>query len=138
MKTKGREEDHAVWTVRCLTSVLTGGMIAFGVSLLILTLASVAVSKEWLSADSLGRLAIVASAIGGFAGGLYAALCCRVKLLLCGLAVGAVYALIWMTVGLLLYGGITPASALPILAAALCGGGGAGILCPSSKKRRKC
>ena len=134
------EEDQSAKLVRVITGVLLGGVLALGVCLVFLFLCAVGVSGGRLSEDLMDRMAIVGCVLGGFAGGLFAVRRCGSASLLAGLAAGAVLFLLLLTIGLLLYDGMSVEhGGLGLLSGALCGGAAAGLLGarPKKKKRRR-
>ena len=88
---------------------------------------------------------VVACVLGSFAGGVVAIRRCKARALLVGLAVGAVFFLLLLTVGVLFFETMTPeAGGIGLACGSLCGGAAAGILCggggkggKGKKKRRK-
>ncbi len=129
------EEDQSALLVRCGTGVVLGGAVALLVSLVILFLASVAVSRGALGENLLYQVTVTACAAGAFAGGMLAVRRCGTRALIVGLCTGAVLFLLMLTVGVLFFdarsierGGIGLASGC------LCGGAAAGLL-GGGKKR---
>ena len=134
------EEDQGAKLVRVITGVLLGGVLALGVCLVFLFLCGVGASGGQLSEDLVDRMAIVGCVLGGFAGGLFAVRRCGSASLLAGLAAGAVLFLLLLTIGLLLFEGMSVEyGGLGLLSGALCGGAAAGLLGarPKKKKRRR-
>lgn len=131
---KGNRERQPT---RILTSILAGGIAAFGLSLLILAAAAAAISSGALAEDLAVVSTVCAVAVGGFGGGLLAALRAGSCMLPSALAAGALCALFWPLAGLLTGGHLELLVMLRTLCAGLVGSGLAGFLCPSPKKRRK-
>ena len=110
-------------------TVLIGGIVAFGISLICLLFAAIGISQGLLSANLRMQLVVIACVIGSFCGGLFAVRQCQGRGLIVGLAVGAVLFLLQLTLGLLMYDTISPEKiGLGLLCGALCGGAAAGIL----------
>ncbi|MCD8375330.1 MAG: TIGR04086 family membrane protein, partial [Oscillospiraceae bacterium] len=79
------EEEQGVRLVRFVGSAVLGGLLAAGVALMALFFCSLGVSAGLLSEDYMVQYAFAGCVLGGFAGGLFAALRCRAKTLLVGL-----------------------------------------------------
>jgi len=137
------EDDQGVKLLRYGREVMLGGALAFGISLLLLFLAAVGISGGLLSAGLRDQLAVVACVLGGFLGGLFAVRRCQARGLFVGLAVGAVFFLLQLTLGLLLYDTLSLENGgIGCLCGDLCGGAAAGILAgggkrPAQKKKRR-
>ena len=98
---------------------------------------SAGISSGVLSEQMAAASTVCAVALGGFGGGLLAALRAGSHMLPSALAAGALCALLWPLAGLLTGGHLELLVMLRTLCAALEGSGLAGFLCPSPKKRRK-
>ena len=132
------EEDQGAKLVRVVTGVLLGGALALGVCVVFLFLCAVGVSGGWLSEDRMDRLAIVGCGGGGVAGGLFAVRRCGSGPLLAGLAAGGVLFLLLLTIGLLLFDGMSVEhGGLGLLSGSLCGGAAAGLLGARPKKKKR-
>lgn len=137
------EEDQGAVLLRCGKAVLLGGAAAFLTALAFLFLASLGIAQGLVSSDLSYQLTVVGCVLGGFVGGLFAVRRCPARGLFVGLTVGAVLFLLQLTLGLLLYGGLSLESGgVGLLCGALCGGAAAGILSGGGrhsvkKKRRK-
>ncbi len=138
------EDDQGVKLLRYGSEVMIGGLMALGISLLLLFLAAAGISGGLVSADLREQLSVVACVLGGFLGGLFAVRRCPTRGLFVGAAVGAVLFLLQLTLGLLFYD--TPSlenGGVGLLCGDLCGGAAAGILGgggrrpPQKKKRRR-
>ena len=132
------EEDPGKALIRCACGVLLGGAVAFAVSLALLLLASWAISAGAMGEELSARVTVGACVLGAFAGGLVAVRQCGRRALVVGLATGAVFFLLLLTVGALAFGSVPrDGRGALVLCAALCGGAAAGLLGRSKKKRRK-
>ena len=120
---------------RMTTGVLLGAMLALGLALLVLLGGAAAVSSGLLGEERAAQITVVACVLGCFAGGSFTCRNWTARRLLAGLATGVVCFLLILTAGMLLGDGLELGSQGMIeLAACLCGGGTAGLLC--RKKRR--
>lgn len=129
------EEEQSVMVLRYGKAVLLGGGVALAVSLLVLLLAALGISRGLLSGELQTQLTIVSCVAGSFFGGLTAVRRCPARGLLVGLAVGGVLFLLQLTIGLLLYDTLALESGgVGLLFGALCGGAAAGILGRGGKK----
>lgn len=131
------KRESGVPPVRILTSVGAGGAAAFGLSLLALAGAAVAISAGVLPEGAAPAAALCAVAAGSFGGGLLAALRAGERVLPVAAASGLVCALFWTGAGAAAGGVPSFGALLRTGCAALVGGGLAGFLCPRPKKRRK-
>lgn len=134
------EEDQGAKLVRAMTGVLLGGVLALGVCLAFLFVCSVGISSGWLDERLMYQMSVVGCVIGSCVGGLFAVRRSGARALIVGMATGAVFFLLILTVGLLLLEDISiEAGGLGLLSGGLCGGAAAGILGskPKKKKRRK-
>lgn len=133
-----RTEHETMDIVKMVGNILLGGCLALGVCCGFLFLASMAISVGWLKEEIAHHLTVAACAIGTAAGALCAILRCKSRTLLVGLCVSAVFFLLLISVGLILYddmslehGGAT------LLCGSLCGGAAMGLLCGRSKKKTR-
>ena len=131
------EDDYGRKLIHILTCVLSGGFISFGVNLMILAAAAALISAGRIPEGAMEQVALGASVAGCFFGGLYAVLRCRARVLLVGMAVAAVFYLLWVTAGLLTCGSAGVLGNLRVLCAGLLGGTVSGFLGARPKKRRK-
>ena len=97
------EEDQGTRLVRAMTNILLGGVVALAVCLMFLFLCSIGISGGWLQEGLMYQMAVVSCVIGGFAGAMTAVRRCGSRALIVGLAVGAVFFLLLLTVGVLLF-----------------------------------
>lgn len=119
------------------TSILAGAAIALGVCLLMLALAAWLIAQGTLGEEWAERAGVAGPFLGCLIGGGYAIACVRGRALAVGLAVSGLSVLLWLLAGLLFWGGVSPADGLAHLLAAGLGGGLAGVLSATRKKRRK-
>ncbi len=139
------EEDQGAKLVRYTVGVLLGGGAALLACALLLLAAALGISRGWLDGGLTYQITVVACVLGSFAGGVVAIRRCKARALLVGLAVGAVFFLLLLTVGVLFFETMTPeAGGIGLACGSLCGGAAAGILCggggkggKGKKKRRK-
>lgn len=132
------EEEQGARLIRYMLDILLGGVAALITCFLFLLLASVAISRGWLSEELMYQLTIVGCVLGGFVGGALAVSRSRSRTLIVGLLVGVVFFLLLLTVGLLAYGSAIPEEGgLGLLCGALCGGAAAGIVGGKPKKKRR-
>ena len=132
------EEDQGAKLVRAMTGVLLGGGLALVVFLLFLLICSVGISGGWLQEGLMYQMAVVSCVIGGFAGAMTAVRRCGSRALIVGLAVGAVFFLLLLTVGVLLFESMSlEAGGLGLLCGGLCGGAAAGLMGSKPKKKRR-
>lgn len=136
--TRKNEEDQGTVLLRCGKAVLLGGGGAFLVGVGILFLASLGVSRGLLDGSLRYQLTVVSCVLGSFVGGILAVRNSQRRGLLVGLAVGAVLFLLQLSLGLILYGGLSLESGgFGLLFGDLCGGAAAGILAGGGKGRRR-
>lgn len=134
--TRKNEEDQGAVLLRYGKAVLLGGGGAFLVGLGILFLASLAVSHGLLDGGLRYQLTVVSCVLGSFAGGIFAVRSTPARGLFVGLAAGGVLFLLQLSLGLILYGGLSLESGgFGLLFGDLCGGAAAGILAGGGKKR---
>lgn len=132
------EEDQSAKMVRAMTGVLLGGVLALGVCLVFLFVCSVGISGGWLEEELMYQMAVVGCVIGGFSGGVFSVRRCGARALIAGLAAGAVFFLLLLTAGLLIFENMSVEhGGLGLLSGALCGGAAAGILGTRPKKKKR-
>lgn len=132
------EEDQGTRLVRAMTNILLGGVVALAVCLMFLFLCSIGISGGWLQEGLMYQMAVVSCVIGGFAGAMTAVRRCGSRALIVGLAVGAVFFLLLLTVGVLLFESMSlEAGGLGLLCGGLCGGAAAGLTGSKPKKKRR-
>ena len=132
------EEDQGTRLVRAMTNILLGGVVALAVCLMFLFLCSIGITGGWLQEGLMYQMAVVSCVIGGFAGAMTAVRRCGSRALIVGLAVGAVFFLLLLTVGVLLFESMSlEAGGLGLLCGGLCGGAAAGLMGSKPKKKRR-
>lgn len=132
------EEDQGTILLRYGKAILLGGVVGFLSCVLFLILASIGVSKGLIGAELHYQLTVVGCVLGGLIGGVVAVRGSRGRGLLVGLAVGIVFFLLQLTLGLLIYKDVSLESGgVGLLCGALCGGAAAGILSGGSRKTSK-
>ena len=132
------EEDQGTRLVRAMTNILLGGVVALAVCLMFLFLCSIGISGGWLQEGLMYQMAVVSCVIGGFAGAMTAVRRCGSRALIVGLAVGAVFFLLLLTLGVLLFESMSlEAGGLGLLCGGLCGGAAAGLMGSKPKKKRR-
>ncbi|WP_418779507.1 TIGR04086 family membrane protein [Intestinimonas sp.] len=132
------EEDQGTRLARAMTNILLGGVVALAVCLMFLFLCSIGISGGWLQEGLMYQMAVVSCVIGGFAGAMTAVRRCGSRALIVGLAVGAVFFLLLLTVGVLLFESMSlEAGGLGLLCGGLCGGAAAGLMGSKPKKKRR-
>ena len=132
------EEDQGTRLVRAMTNILLGGVVALVVCLMFLFLCSIGISGGWLQEGLMYQMAVVSCVIGGFAGAMTAVRRCGSRALIVGLAAGAVFFLLLLTVGVLLFESMSlEAGGLGLLCGGLCGGAAAGLMGSKPKKKRR-
>ena len=132
------EEDQGAVLLRYGKAVLLGGGGAFLVGLGILFLASLGVSRGLLDAALRYQLTVVSCVLGSFAGGLLAVRSSPARGLFVGLSAGGVLFLLQLSLGLILYGGLSLESGgFGLLFGDLCGGAAAGILAGGGKRKNR-
>lgn len=136
--TRKNEEDQGAVLLRYGKAVLLGGGAAFLVGLGILFLASLGVSHGLLDGALRYQLTVVSCVLGSFAGGIFAVRSSPARGLFVGMAVGGVLFLLQLSLGLVLYGGLSMESGgFGLLFGDLCGGAAAGILTGGGRKRSR-
>lgn len=136
---KRNEEEQGAALLRYAREILLGGGAALLCCILLLLFASVGIAGGMLGEELMPQITIAAGVVGSFVGAVAAIRRCGVRALVVGLSTGAVFFLLLLTIGLVLYG--MPAleeGAVGLLCASLCGGGAAGFLAGrrGNKKRR--
>ena len=132
------EEDQAAKLIQMMGSILLGGMAALAVSLFILFLCSICISAGLLSNRAMMQYTVAGCVIGGFAGGLFAVARVRAKTLLIGLGAACIQFFLILTIGFLVYSGVSISEhGIGIAAGCLAGGALAGFLGGKPKKKRR-
>ena len=132
---KRKEKQYDAQLVQLLSSLLSGVLLAFGVSVLVLFCAAHLVAAGRL--EETGCVEGAAAALGCFCGGIYTSLSCRRRMLLLGVLTGAVFYAAWTAIGLIGYTDTGVLDGVQNLVAALAGGVTAGLLCAWLRPGRK-
>ena len=121
---------------RAALGVSAGAGIALAVSLVILAGAAAGISAGWLVEEWGSRIVAATALVGGLVGGLCALRWQRHPLM--GLGTGLLFGLLLLALGLVLLDARPQgAGALPVLLAAVVGGGLAGLTARPRKKRKR-
>lgn len=132
------EEEPGVWYLRCMTQVLIGAVVAALVSLLVLFVCALFISRGTLSREHTGVMSVCACVLGSLTGGVAAVNRCKGRSLIVGLLTGLVLFLILLSVGLVLYKSVAiEEGGLPLGCGCLCGGALAGLFGARPKKKRR-
>ena len=98
-----KEKKSESQLVQLVSSLMSGVLLAFGISVLLLFCAAHLVASGTLGETIAMNAEVIASAVGCFCGGVYTALSCRKRMLLLGVVTGVVYYVAWTIIGLLCY-----------------------------------
>ncbi len=132
------EEEPGMWYLRCMTQVLIGAAVAALVSLLVLFVCALLISRGTLSREHTGVMSVCACVLGSLTGGVAAVSRCKGRSLIVGLLTGLVLFLILLSVGLILYKSVAiEEGGLPLGCGCLCGGALAGLFGARPKKKRR-
>ncbi len=132
------EEEPGTWYLRAVVQALLGGVIAAAVSLLVLFVCALLISRGTLSRDHTGVMSVCACVLGSLTGGIATVSRCKGRSLVLGLLTGLVLFLILLTVGLVLYKTVAiEEGGLPLGCGCLCGGALAGLFGARPKKKRR-
>lgn len=132
-----KEKKSETQLVQVVSSLMSGVILAFGISVLLLFLTAHLVASGTLGEKAAVTAELIASAVGCFCGGIYTALSCRKRMMLLGITVGVIYYAAWTIIGLLCYSDVTALAGIRNLLAAVVGGGIAGFLCAGLRTKRK-
>ncbi len=132
-----KEKKSETQLVQVVSSLMSGVILAFGISILLLFLAAHLVASGTLGETVALNAEVVASGIGCFCGGLYAALSCRKRMLLLGVTTGIIYYVAWVIIGFVCYSSVEALAGVRNLIAAVIGGGMAGFICAGLHTKRK-
>ena len=130
------EEEHGAKLVQYMGSILLGSVTALLICITVLFVCTMAIWLGWLSEQGMIQYILASCVLSCFFGGLYAVTRCRRKTLITGISVGVVFFLLLLTVGIVLYPGMSMENhGIGLACAALAGGALAGI--SGGKKKRK-
>lgn len=142
MMMRKTQEETGKQLLNGCKSVLLGGAAALLLCIALLLLASAGVSQGFLPGEARYQITVVCCVLGSFIGTILAARTCPLAGVPTGLAVGAAFFLLLLSLGVLVYDTVSLENGgLGLLSGALCGGAAAGLLrggrkTRSSKKRR--
>lgn len=125
---KRRRESAGRTLPQMVTTILSGGLLAFGTALVLLLAAAWLMSSGKLGEGLTTQVCIGAAALGGLVGGFYTARTLRWRVLPAALGAALTGALLWVLAGAAGFGTVSAAGVGRLLAASLAGGGIAGIL----------
>lgn len=132
------EEEQSAKLIRYVLGVLLGGAVALLACFLFLLMASIGISRGWISQDLMYQVTVVGCVLGGFIGGVTAVQRCGSRALVVGLLTGAVFFLLLLTVEIVFYKSAAPQEGgIGLLCGALCGGAAAGLLSRGGSRRAK-
>lgn len=133
-----RQEDPGSLWINTMCELIKGGVFAGITAILSLFLCAVLVSTGLLREHWMEGAGLACCVLGALIGGMYSVKAIKRRPLLVGLAVGGVLFLLLLTAGFLAYETASiEQGGVGILCACLCGGGIAGILGGTRKKRRR-
>ena len=134
---KRHPESENQW-VNAMCELLKGGVAAGLVSILTLLLCAVMVSAGVLRERWMDGAVLACCVVGALIGGLVSVRSIWARTLLVGLAVGGILFLLLLTAGLLAFDTASiEHGGVGVLCACLCGGGIAGLLGGTGKKKRR-
>lgn len=125
-----KEKKAESQLLQLVSSLLSGVLLAFGISVLLLFCAAHLVASGKLGEAVALNAEVIASAVGCLCGGVYTALSCRKADALLGIATGVAYYAAWTVIGLLCYTDVSVLDGVRNLIAAVAGGGLAGSSVP--------
>ena len=132
-----KEKQSELQVVQLVSSLIAGGLLAFGVSVVVLFITAHLAAGGKLGTGAVDNAEVVASGLGCFCGSCYLALSYRKRILPLGLATGVLYYLTWTLIGVLGYTDVSLLDGTHSLIAAVAGGGAAGFLCAGVLPKRK-
>lgn len=122
--------------LKVIGTILLGGVLAMAVCCALLFCAAAAISMGWLKERA--HLTVVCCAVGTACGALWAIRRCKSRVLIVGLLVSAVFFLLLLTMGVLVYQDINLGQeAMAVLCGSLCGGAAMGLICGRPKKKKR-
>lgn len=131
-----KRKEPACSLPQMLATVLTGGLLAFGICMAGLAVGAAFISWGKLGEEAMFRICCISQGIGCLVGGIYTAQTCGSRRLLVALGAAVVCFLLWVTVALLFYGMADVSSAAASFVATVAGGAAAGLLSAGIKGGR--
>lgn len=133
-----KTEHEAKDIIKLLGNIILGGGLALAICCALLFCAAAAISVGWLKEDGITQITVACCAVGTACGALWAIKRCRSRVLVVGLLVSAVFLLLLLTVGVLIYREVLlEQNALAVSCGSLCGGAAMGLLCGRPKKKKR-
>lgn len=124
--------------MKVIGSILLGGVLAVAVCCALLFCAAAAISVGWLKESGVQLTVVLSCAVGTACGAFWAIRRCKSRVLIVGLLVSAVFCLLLLTMGVLVYRDIDLGQgAIAALCGSLCGGAAMGLLCGRPKKKKR-
>lgn len=124
--------------IKRIGNILLGGGLALAVCCALLFCAAAAISRGWLKEEAITQLTVVCCAVGTACGALWAIRRCKSRVLPVGLLVAAVFLLLLLTAGVLVYRDVSlEQNALTVACGGLCGGAAMGLFCGRPKKKKR-
>lgn len=131
-----RRKELTISPAEAASTILTGGLLAFGICVVCLAGTAGLISLGKLGEDVMFQACCLGSVLGALVGGIYTARTCRCRMLPVALGTALLYFLMWVLIGVMFYGEISLPAAGAFFAASLAGGILAGILSAGVKIRR--
>lgn len=131
-----RRKESAIGLPQAISTVITGGLLAFGVCVVCMAGAAGLISVGKLGEQSMFQVCCFGCALGCLIGGFYAAKTCGSRLLPVALTASALSFLLWVAAGVALYGSVSLRTGGAYLIASLTGGAVAGVCSAGGKRRR--
>lgn len=124
--------------IRVIGTILLGGVLAMAVCCALLFCAAAAISVGWLKESGVTQFTAVCCAVGTACGAFWAIQRCKSRVLIVGLLVSAVFFLLLLTAGVLVYQNVNLGQgAIAVLCGSVCGGAAMGLVCGRPKKKRR-
>lgn len=123
-----KKQRDAVNLPQISSAIVIGGLVAFGVCVACTAGAAWLIYIGRVDEGAMSRVASLATMLGTFVGGWYAARNSGCKMLLSAVGSALVYCFIWLTLAMVLYRGASLSAAGAYLATSLAGGVASGLL----------
>ena len=124
--------------VKVIGTILLGGVLAMAVCCALLFCAAAAISIGWLKESGMTQFIAVCCAVGTACGAFWAIQRCKSRVLIVGLLVSAVFFLLLLTMGVLVYQDMNMGqSAVAVLCGSVCGGTAMGLISGRPKKKKR-